>query len=77
MGDTKENDCFAYTAIDGLPGYGECFSLRRMEPGCGTVACPFYKPNREYVRCEKMGFVYFKLNGRMVGGPIPKPRAEK
>ena len=73
----EENNCFAYTAIDGLPGHGECFALRRRESSCGTVGCPFYKPNRNYIRCEEKDFVYFKYNGWLVGGPIPKPRAEK
>lgn len=69
MTEVKENDCFAYTEIDGLYGHGECFALDKMQPGCGTIKCPFYKPDRKYVRTEKHGIVYFKHNGRMVEVP--------
>ena len=45
----RENDCFARKDKPRV----ECTALNKIEPGCGTVKCPFYKPDRDLVRKER------------------------
>ena len=65
----KENDCFSWHETEGLWGHGECFALDKIQPGCGTVECPFYKPDKKYIRTEKDGEVYFKYKGKIIEVP--------
>lgn len=66
MNDIEKNGCFAYREIPELPGHGECLILKKKQMGCGTVKCPFYKPDKRYIRGEKAGKIYFEYNGRVV-----------
>lgn len=55
---TIDNDCFAYPK-EGEPK--ECFAMTIFHPDCGTVDCPFYKPDSKLIRKEDAdGKVYFE-----------------